>query len=57
MTQIPDAPWIRAAERYGTAYRDAFVWGGDVRDYDDPYAEFDIEDEDLDEDEEDEDDC
>ena len=54
MTQIPDAPWIRAAERYGTAYRDAFVWGGNVEDYDDPYAEFDIEDEDLDEDEEDE---
>ena len=39
MEQIPDAPWIRAAEKYGTAYRDAFVWGGNVEDYDDPYAE------------------
>lgn len=52
MMQIPDAPWIRAAEKYGTAYRDAYVWGGNVEDYDDPYA--DLKDA---EEEEDEDDC
>ena len=36
MMQVPDAPWIRNAERYGTAYRDAWVWGyGDDDDYSD----------------------
>lgn len=43
MREIPDAPWIRNAERYGTAYRDAWVWGySDDDDYGD-YENDDIE--------------
>ena len=50
MYQIPDAPWITGAERYGTAYTAAWRYGGSVEDYDrpgtwtgeddDPYREF-----------------
>lgn len=50
MYQIPDAPWITGAERYGTAYTAAWRYGGDPSDYDfpdrwedeeeDPYREF-----------------
>ncbi len=46
MINIPDPPYITGAERYGTAYRDAYVWGGRVEDYDVP--DFD-EDEELEE--------
>ncbi len=55
MEQIPDAPWIQNAERYGTAYRDAWVWGGSVEDYDNPYSglidedDFEDEEEEIDE--------
>ena len=48
MEQIPDAPYIRAAEKYGTAYRDAYIWGGRIEDYDvideDDYEEEEIDD-------------
>lgn len=43
MYQIPDAPWIAGAERYGTAYTAAWRWGGRPDDYDDPYEEFEDE--------------
>lgn len=55
MMQVPDAPWIRNAERYGTAYRDAWVWGyGDDDDYD--YYSEEIDDSEDYEDDEQEDD-
>ena len=44
MREIPDAPWIRNAERYGTAYRDAWVWGysddDDIEEIDDEIEDY-----------------
>ena len=58
MIDIPDAPYIQNAERYGTAYTAAWRWGGRVEDYDrpdtweyeddDPYREFFDDDYELD---------
>lgn len=58
MMQVPDAPWIRDVERYGTAYRDAWVWGysdyyNDYGDYvDDDIEEIDDEIEDYEQEDE-----
>ena len=49
MVQIPDAPWIREAERYGTASR---WWGFDaIEDDDDEDEDFVVNPEDEMEDE------
>lgn len=53
MMQIPDAPWIREAERRGTDYMYEFIFGKYYRDDEDD--DWDDEDDEDDEDEYDDD--